>query len=60
MNKNTEENIMMLLRTLADNENWRLLPNIVKGEFVGNDLFWIKESYDPMYVAQDLLDEISV
>lgn len=60
MNKDTEEKIIMLLRTLAEEKNWKL--HEVKdqyGDWLGSYYTWEKEYYDPMYVAQDLLDLIS-
>ena len=54
MNKDTEEKVMMLLRTLAEEKNWKL------SRVYGMTLYtWEKEHYDPMYVAQELLDLIN-
>jgi hypothetical protein len=59
MNKNTEEHILMLLRTLANPQNWELHEVKDKyGDWLGSYYTWEKEFYDPMYVAQELLDEI--
>ena len=59
MNKDTEEKVMMLLRALAKTNNWRLQEIRDKnGNFIRNELLWEKPHYDPMYVAQELLEEI--
>jgi len=59
MNKDLEEKIMMLLRTIAEPKNWML--HEVKdqyGDWLGNYYTWEKLHYDPQDVAQDLLDQI--
>jgi hypothetical protein len=59
MNKDTEEKVMMLLRALSEKKNWKLIPQYVDNKFVKNFLLWEKEHYDPMYVAQELLEQLS-
>jgi len=53
MNKDLEEKVMMFLRALAEQSNWKL------SRVYGMTIYsWEKEHYDPMYIAQDLLEQI--
>ncbi len=59
MNRETEEKVIMLLRTLAKQGNWAIQKiTDVDGNWIRNELLWEKQHYDPMYVAQDLIEEI--
>lgn len=56
---NTQEKIIMLLKTLAEKKNWKLIKHVDEhGNFLWSDLLWVKEHHDPMYVAQELLEEL--
>lgn len=55
MNKDTEDKVVQFLRALANEENWEN----IHGTYDDTQyLVWTKESYDPQYVAQHLLDLI--
>ena len=54
MNKKLQEDMIRFIRTMADKGNWKLY----KIGYLGNEYLWAKESYDPPFVAQELLDEI--
>lgn len=60
MNKDTEEKLIMLLRTLSLHSNWtvREVYGRISGGWLRNEYLWLKEHYDPQSVAQELLREL--
>lgn len=54
MNKDLEDKVIRFIRTMAEDGNWE----VIDGYPHENQLHWTKESYDPQYVAQELLDLI--
>jgi len=59
LNTDIQEKVIQFLNTISNDDNWEL--HEVKdqyGDWLGNYYTWEKESYDPKYVAQDLLDLI--
>ena len=51
--------IVQFLRVLANEENWSLDEIRDRyGDFLFNNLTWEKDSWDPRFVAQDLLEQL--
>lgn len=58
MSDEVYERIVNFLNVIAKDSNWDIEEIRVEGEWVKNEYLWVKETYDPKYVAQSLLDEM--
>ena len=60
MSDEVYEKITRFISVVANPDNWvnQELFGRIDGEWVRNEYIWVKDSYDPQYVAQDLLEQL--
>jgi hypothetical protein len=59
MNKEMYDEVVRFLKILADGDNWEHHDVHDKfGDWLGSYYTWENNYYDPMYMAQELLDTI--